>query len=207
MDPDGADGAFPIEHGDIPASAMLGTTRGYICNRHTSPADVCECWKNIGFLEERVQEWISGADGLYCSTPESPTHHWLIEYVDHQEEDDREIQHEQVMRMWTVSILDLLKVMLYGLYHGKSQSNIIKAPVGRICSICSKHFILCKSKAICFKKIAVLLGQSRRWFSFTHPARKRMLLMKRILLDIFGARTPPKMAVAAGSWEWDLLAR
>ena len=42
---------------------------------------------------------MSGADELYCSTPESPAHHWLIEHVDHQKEDDREIQHEKVMRM------------------------------------------------------------------------------------------------------------
>ena len=165
MDPDGADGAFPIEHRDIPASAMLGTTRGYICNRHTSPADVCECWKNMGFLEERVQEWISGADGLYCSTPESPTHHWLIEYVDHQKEDDREIQHE-------VSILDLLKVMLYGLYHGKSQSNIIKPPFGRICSICSKHFILCKSKQFVSKYLLCCLDKAASDF-LSHIQRGR----------------------------------
>ena len=49
--------------------------------------------------------------------------------------------------------------MFYGLYHGKSQSNIIKAPFGRICSYMFYIFVL----SILFYANLSNLFQTIRW--------------------------------------------
>ena len=52
MDPDWVD-VFPIEKGDIPAIAMLGTTRGYL-NFTSNSNQNSLAFLGIGFLEAKI---------------------------------------------------------------------------------------------------------------------------------------------------------